>query len=126
MTAAVLVLAHAADAGAALSTAWLRREFGAEQVRVVRPEALGICRWSHKIDARGRASTTLTPPRSEPLISSEISAVLNRIRYLPTPSFRWASAKDRAYAEAELQALVMSWLAEFGDRAVHGIRRHPW
>jgi hypothetical protein len=126
VTTAIVVLAHAPDSGAASVVAWLARELGPEIVRVVRPEALSRARWSHHIDAHGRASTRLTLPDAEPLVSAEASAVLNRIRYLPMPGFRRASAKDRDYAGAELQAVVASWLASFGDRAIHAVRRHPW
>ncbi len=53
-----------------------------------------------------------------------MGAVLNRIRCLTIPRFQRASAKDQEYAGAELQAVVVSWLAELGDRVVHPVRRH--
>jgi hypothetical protein len=126
VTAVVLVLAHAADAGAAAVAAWLARESGPQAVRIVRPEALSLSRWSQRVDARGRASTRIVPSRAPPLASAEVGAVLNRIRYLPAPRFHRASGKDQEYAGAELQAVVASWLAELGDRVVHAVRRHPW
>lgn len=126
MTAAVVVLAHATDAGAASVAAWLAREFGPQAVRIVRPEALSLSRWSQRVDTRGRASTRVALPRAGPLANAEVGAVLNRIRFLSTPRFHRASGKDQEYSGAELQAVVASWLAELGDRVVHAVRRHPW
>jgi hypothetical protein len=80
----------------------------------------------HHIDAHGHASTRFTLPNLELCTSEEVGVVLNRIRYLPMPGFTRASVKDRDYAGAELQAVVASWLAGFGERAIHAVRRHPW
>ena len=106
--------------------AWLSREFGPRAVRVLRPEALSLSRWSQRIDVHGRASTRIALPRAEPITTAEVGAILNRIRYLPASHFHRASAKDQEYAGAELQAVVASWLAELGERVVHVVRRHPW
>jgi hypothetical protein len=121
-----VVLAHATDVGAASVAAWLARELGADRVRVVRPEALSRARWVHHIDAHGHPSTRFRLPNLNLPTSNEVGAVLNRIRHLPMPGFTRASAKDRDYAGAELQAVVASWLAGFGERAIHAVRRHPW
>ncbi|MFL5280063.1 MAG: hypothetical protein ACJ8AW_03465 [Rhodopila sp.] len=126
MTDTIIVLAHATDAGAASVAMWLAREHGAEGVRIVLPEELSRAQWSHAIDTHGCASTSLTLPKAGLLTSATVGAVLNRISYLPVPGFRRTSAKDRDYASAELQAVVASWLAAFGDRSVHPVRRHPW
>src|SRR5262245_29560283 len=100
MTAAVLILAHATDVGAALVAGELARELGARAVRVVRPEILSLARWSQRVDANGGASTRIELPLGQPLANVELLAVLNRIRYLPVPRFQRASAKDRDYAGA--------------------------
>ena len=126
MTGQLLVLAHATDTGASSVAARLAGRLGSEKVRVVRPEVLGLARWSHRVGSRGRACTRMTLPNAETLVSADVGAVLNRIQYLSVPRFRSASAKDREYAGAELHAVVASWLAEFGDRAIHNVRRHPW
>lgn len=126
MTGAILILAHAGDTGADLTAKWLRRELRPQAVGLVRPEALSLGRWSHRVDARGHASTRFAPPRAHSIASADIGAVLNRIRHLPVPGFRRAMAKDQAYAAAELQAVVASWLAELGDRVVHAVRRHAF
>jgi hypothetical protein len=125
MTGAVIVLAHASDLGAGLVAEWLAGEVGVEAVRIVRPEALSLAQWSHRVDRVGRATTSVTWPRKAPIEDSQVGAVLNRIRYLPVPRFRAASAKDRDYASLEFHAVVSSWLARFGERSVHAVRRHP-
>jgi hypothetical protein len=126
MTRIVVILAHAGDAGAGLVAGWLARKFGSQAVRIVRPEMLSLAQWSHRVDARGHATSRVAWPRAQPLEDSDVGAVLNRIQYLPMPRFHRASAKDRDYAAAELQAVVASWLAGLGDRVVHVVRRRPW
>lgn len=126
MTGRLLILAHATDPGASSVAARLAGRLGADQVRVLRPEVLGLARWSHRVSSRGRAVTRVTVPGAETLVSAELRAVFNRIQYLSVPRFRSASVKDREYAAAELHAVVASWLAELGDRVVHDVRRHPW
>jgi len=126
LSGTLLVLAHAADAGAASVAARLAELCGRERVRRLTPEALGLARWSHRVDARGRASTTLVSPRSAPVRSADLALVLSRLRTLPAPRFQRASARNRDYADSELQALVSSWLFELGERVVPSLRRHPW
>src|SRR5882672_3879945 len=122
----VLVLAHATDAGAASVAAELRRRLGTDAVRTVRPEALGAAACSNRVDAHGRASTRVSIRGMPVLDCRAIGVVLNRIRFIPMPRFRRSSAKDQEYAIAEMQALVASWLAQFGACAIHEVRRHPW
>lgn len=122
----VLILAHAGDAGAAAVAAQLARTPGAPRVRLVRPEALTLARWSHRLPAHGAALTRIDGARGAPVADGEVGAVLDRIRRLPAAGFHRATAKDRDYAAAEWQALVASWLAALGDRVVHPVHRHPW
>lgn len=126
MSRSVLILAHATDSGAGSVAARLMDRLGPGRVRVVRPESLSLAKWSHRVDRQGRANTYLVVPNQEPFEDRQIGAVFNRIRYLPVTRFQSASPKDREYAGAELQAVVASWLAGFGHRAVHPLRRHPW
>jgi hypothetical protein len=116
----IVILAHSSDAGAQLVASGL----GASSVRVLQPEALSIARWSHRVDSRGRAVTRIAWPDNS-LDSSSIGAVLNRLRYLPVPRFENAAPKDRDYAGAELQALILSWLGSLGAAAIHPVRSHP-
>ncbi len=124
MSMSILILAHATDWGAESVASCLAQRRGPHAVRLVRPELLSLASWSHRVDAHGRASTRLVVPKMEPIDDQEVGAGLNRIRYLPVPRFHRSSAKDRDYAGIELQALVASWLAQFGSRVVHAVRRH--
>jgi hypothetical protein len=124
MIKTVIVLAHATDPGAGLVAWWLGREFGADTVRIVRPETLSLAHWSLRVDAHGQANARVAWPRSEPIESSRVGAVLNRIRHLPAPRFLRATAKDREYAGAEFQAVVAGWLAGFGEKVVHVVRNN--
>jgi hypothetical protein len=126
MTTEVVILAHATDRGAEAVGRWLSGRTGSPPVRIVRPETLGLAKWSHRVDSGGRAATRVEWSNTQPLEDSSVGAVLNRIRYLPVARFRRASAKDRDYAGAELEAVVASWLAGLGERVVHVVRRHPW
>ncbi|HVQ13502.1 MAG TPA: hypothetical protein VMS40_07925 [Vicinamibacterales bacterium] len=126
MKTAFVILAHATDSGAESVVRSLVERHGFGAVLIVRPETLSAASWSHRVTSTGRASTRLTLPGSEPLEDTRVAAVLNRIRYLPVPRFHRASAKDRDYAGAEMQALVASWLAGLGKRVVHVVREHPW
>ena len=125
MTGVVVILAHASDTGAGLVAERLAGRIGLQAVRIIRPETLSLAQWSHRVAMDGRATTRVAWPPREPIEDSQVGAVLNRIRYLSAPRFRGASAKDRDYASAELHAVVSSWLARFGERTVHAVRRHP-
>lgn len=117
----IVILAHSSDAGAHLVASGLG---ASSNVRVLQPEALSTARWSHRVDSRGRAFTRISWS-DHSLDSSSIGALLNRLRYLPVPQFEKATPKDRDYAGAELQALVLSWLASLGTAAIHPVRSHP-
>lgn len=53
------------------------------------------------------------------LVSAGVGCVLNRILDLTPPAFARADARERDYAAAELQALMVSWLAGLGCAVVH-------
>ena len=125
MSDKVVILAHATDSAAEPVAARLIERLGPQNVRIIRPETLSLARWSHHVDSKGHATTRVAWPNQATLESAEIGAVLNRIRFLPVTGFYRSSDKDRDYAGAELQAVVSSWLASFGNRAVHPVRRHP-
>ena len=126
MTAVVLVLAHADDAGAASVAAAVRSllvpRYRELEVWGVRPETLGLASWLHTVDTHGRPHTLVALPGRPELDSAQILAVFNRIQYLPTLPGNHASAQDQAYAERERQSLVLSWLLACGDRAVQPLR----
>jgi len=122
----VVVLADANDRGASLVASRVARRIGGRRVRLLRPEELALARWSQRITSDGRASTRLTFRDTETIDGNQVQILLNRVRLLEPVSFRRASPKDRDYAAAELHAVVASWLAELGDRAVPSARLHPW
>jgi hypothetical protein len=124
MNRQILILAHAGDQGAQLVAAQLAAHIGPEGVSVLRPEMLGVARWSHRVNRDGGTVTRIDLRSGVQLASGSIGAVLNRIRHLALPQFRNASPKDRDYANMELQAVVASWLTELGSRAVHSVRHH--
>jgi hypothetical protein len=130
MSGVVLVLAHAHDAGASAVATRLRTLVDPDSVVVVRPEALGLAMWSHTISPCGDTRTWIQLPGGASISSESVDAVFNRLQYLPLPRFHKASPKDRDYADAELQALVASWLLSFGTRAINpvgprGLSRGP-
>lgn len=131
-TGAVIIIAHATDASVVPVASLLKDRLGPEKVRIIRPEILSLARWSHHIDRNGRAITRVRWPRSrdlpglDELDDSAVGAVLNRIRCLSVVRFRRANAKDRDYAYAEMQALILGWLEGYGHRAVQPVGRNPW
>lgn len=122
----ILILAHATDVGAQSVAGRLAADPHTPEVRIVRPEALGLAAWSHRVAPGGSAFTRLTLPGGRQPLGPGFLAVLNRVRYLPAARFRTASARDRDYASAELQALVASWLGSLGELVVQPVRTHPW
>jgi hypothetical protein len=121
-----VVIAHGSDHGALNLARHLSGSPLGRSVLLLRPETLAIARWSHALDRGGRAHTRLTLPDGLQLEGRDIGVLINRIQCLTAPRFRQASAKDRDYADMELQALVTSWLGELADRVVPSLRHHPW
>lgn len=121
-----VVIAHGSDHGALHLARHLASHPLGRNVLLLRPETLAMARWSHALDSGGRAHTRLTLPDGLRLEGKDIGVLINRIQCLTAPLFRQASAKDRDYADMELQALVTSWLGELGDRVVPSLRRYPW
>lgn len=80
---------------------------------VLTPTQLSLgCEWEHRLD--GTAARTRLRLRAEDREVVPL-AVLNRLPASPFfPAALWASSSDAAYAEAELQALLASWLASVG------------
>ena len=117
----VVVLAHSGDTAAAAIAARVSAAMGPEAVVLLRPEQLGLARWSHRVNSSGAAATELRWKSGLELRSSQVACLLNRITYLPAPHFSRASKKERNYADIELQALVTSWLAELGTAAINAV-----
>jgi hypothetical protein len=121
-----IVLAHATDRGAAAVAEILHGELPASQAMAwIQPEHLALTAWSHRVDEAGHASTRIELPDGRVIHDADIAVVWNRALTLPQPRFRHSPAKDRDYAAAELQALVVSWLAGLRERAVPDARLWP-
>ncbi|MBO0654504.1 hypothetical protein J1792_17455 [Streptomyces triculaminicus] len=119
MSRAVVVLADVWDAGASAVASAVAGRLGDGRVIAVRPEDLARARWTHRVDARGVATTRLSLPTGQVLDGGgAIGAVLHRLHWVPPIGFAAASAKDRDYAAAELQALTSSWLLGIASRVV--------
>jgi hypothetical protein len=85
---------------------------------VTASELVYEARWEHRVGAHG-VSTTLRLADGRQLDCSDVDGLLNRLVWLSADGYLGASDEDRDYATAELQALVLSWLAGFGPRALN-------
>ena len=84
---------------------------------------LSTATWSHRV-VDGRASTRIRL-RNGTLVDSEtVGAVLNRVPTLSPSGFAGSTASDRAYADAEQQALFVSFLRGCGSRVVNTVDGH--
>jgi hypothetical protein len=118
----VLVVADAADLGARAAACAARARPDAD-VRWVPGYAWERTRWTHRITSTGRASTRLTFPAGfgDPVDDDDLALVWFRATTSVPSALRTASAADRDYASAEVQALTVSWLATLGDRVVNTV-----
>jgi hypothetical protein len=120
MSGQIVILAHADDPGAAKVLEALQAHPDLKPC-LVRPEALALARWHHEIDPGGHARTRLTLPNRMELRDESVGCVLNRLQYVVHPWFARATQKDHDYANAELQALMCSWLAGLRRKVVNPI-----
>jgi hypothetical protein len=84
---------------------------GLEPFEIVTPQALvyGL-RWDHRLGVRDtRVAIRLHDARV--IDSAHTRGVINRLGYLPVSLFAHACDTDRLYAQGEMTALFMSWLA---------------
>lgn len=80
-----------------------------EPLAVVSSEQLAYAlRWEHRLDGSVRTEVVLADGRT--LRSDDVRGVLNRLQQVPTGHFARASEADRAYAQQELTALILSFL----------------
>jgi hypothetical protein len=110
------------DASVVLVVAAARARPDAD-VRWVPGYAWERTRWTHRITSTGRASTRLTFPAGfgDPVDDDDLALVWFRATTSVPSALRTASAADRDYASAEVQALTVSWLATLGDRVVNTV-----
>jgi hypothetical protein len=106
-----LVLACPADDLAVAIAARWRRRHGDEALRIVPLDALLFApRWEHRVSSE-RVSTNLVLHDGTNLGDFAPAVVLNRLAgWSPVFAARWKDA-DRAYAQSEMFALLLSWLA---------------
>jgi hypothetical protein len=80
-----------------------------------------VARFDHRVDASGRATTTVVLPDGT-VLGNDLRAVLNRARWLRPPGFARAGPEEASYAVSEVQALVASWLHGLGAARVGAVR----
>src|SRR5659263_276635 len=119
----VLVVADAADLGARAAAQVAARARPDADVRWVPGYAWGRTRWTHRVTSTGRASTRLTFPAGfgDRVDDDDLALVWFRATTSVPSALRTASAADRDYASAEVQALAVSWLAALGGRVVNAV-----
>lgn len=106
-----LILAGPGDATADLVASLARSRYGAHAVCVVTPEQVALApRWTHRVGEHG-VSTELVFRDGTAIGSDELAGVLNRVCYVQLPQFQKSRPDDVMYAQAELHALLVSWLA---------------
>jgi hypothetical protein len=117
--ASLLVLAHPEDATAARVAARLVTRHGDQAVRVLTADELVFAaRWRHCLSADGSADGSRATFRDGLALEVEgVGTVWNRLRYLPVPA-TLTQEPNRTYAQMELHALVVSFLAAMGARVI--------
>ena len=107
---ALVLACPADDLAVAVAARWRHRQ-GDEALRIVPLDALLFApRWEHRVGPE-RASTDLVLHDGTDLGAFAPAIVLNRLAgWSSTFAARWKDA-DRAYAQSEIFALLLSWLA---------------
>ena len=108
-----LILAGAEDALAVRVAAELIRRHSASAVSVVTPEELVL---APRIRCLIPGTSGFTLHNGVVLQERGIGVVFNRLRTAPVPHFENARPADRDYAQMELFALLLSWLASLPCR----------
>jgi hypothetical protein len=119
----VLVLARRDDLGAWAVAAAIARRRGQHAVVPVRGEQLATGRWVHRVWSTG-AQTKVSLAAGPDLVDHEIGVVLNRLEGIAPVRFLRSSERDCAYAGAELQALLVSWLHSLDCPVVNRVDAH--
>jgi len=88
------------------------------QYLVITTPELALARWRQTISARGIVETSITL-RGGTLRDDDVAVVWCRSSEIARPPFTGWRDADRAYASAELTALVVSWLSGLGERVVN-------
>jgi hypothetical protein len=105
-----LMLCESDDHSALWASHGLRAR-GLEPLEIVTPQALvyGL-RWDHRLGVRD-THVAIRLHDARVIDSARTRGVINRLGYLPVSLFAQACDTDRLYAQGEMTALFMSWLA---------------
>jgi hypothetical protein len=104
----LLILADAATDATAVRLSLLANE--SMPATLVAPVELALAeRWVHRVQGRV-VRTTFTTRGGITIDSDTVVGVFNRLWMVPAPALQ-VRVEDREYAQAELHALVVSWLA---------------
>jgi len=113
----IVILCHPGDASA-LWLAGSMRGCGVTIELVSVEELVYSRRIVYRLsDSGSSGSIVLADGRT--LRPETITGVVNRVAYVPTQHFARALAGDRAYAEAELSALLLAWLNGVAGRVIN-------
>jgi len=127
----ILILAEPHDATAHRVAALARQAYSTPAVRVVSSlEIARAPRWSHEVGADGVA-THVRLVDGTTLRSGDIAGVFNRLWPVPASAFTSFDPTDREYAQAEMHALLVSWLASLTCPVInraspHSLCGSPW
>lgn len=111
MQAPCLVLCGVDDRSAVRVYCALRDRLGSKAVELVSAEEMALAPgWRHTIES-GRVDTVLTLPGGRRLQMEQMGLVFQRIQQVDVPQFQGSRPDDREFALAEMQALLLSWLA---------------
>jgi len=106
-----LVLAHYGDQLARSVYDRLSEKHGADNARLLTSDDLALgTRWALRHEGQ-RMRTEMHFADGAQLLSDDITAVFNRLRFTTMPNFAESSEEDRDYAVMEMHAFLLSWLA---------------
>lgn len=123
----IWILADLNDHLALQVGAGLRQRYGRQAVQVVAPEALAMAPyWSHRLWQEEHTSpasslhveSDIQLASGAWLRSRQVGAVFNRLVASAAPQFTASSQDDQVYAQAELNALWVSWLSGLRGQGV--------
>ena len=114
---AFLVLASPSDQTAIRVAALLKRRHGCDQIQLRTPAEITLApHWKHRVADAGTRTCIELHDGTE--LSGPV-VVFNRLQHLDTVPQRFGSVEDRDYAQAELSALVLSWLSGAGRAVIN-------
>ena len=127
----IVVLAHGHDHGASAVARAIAARRGEDAVLRLSPADLTRAGWTHTIGAGGEVGGAVLTASGHRLAAGGVACVLDRLTAVLPPAFARAEARERDYAAAEMQALVLSWLTGLGCPVIRspgavGLSRRQW